>query len=125
MGRPAGSKAPPAQLKQGDDRVFGARRPLLNGKLPLNKEVASALAYEAEMERKRRNKKADNIDCKDATEKVVIKVMEVYKRCNIPTIQRHKVKEKVHDFWRLRRETRGAGGTARKKKNGKVKKKVL
>ena len=125
MGRPAGSKAPPAKLKQGDDKVFGARRPLLNTKLPLNKEVASALAYEAEMERKRRNKKADNIDCKDATEKVVIKVMEVYKRCNIPTIQRHKVKEKVHDFWRLRRETRGAGGTARKKKEWKSKEKVL
>ena len=126
MGRPAGSKAPPAKLKQGDDKVFGARRPLLNTKLPLNKEVASALAYEAEMERKRKNKKADSIDCKDATEKVVEKVMEVYSRLNIPTIQRHKVKEKVHDFWRLRRETimnRGAGGKGRKKKNGKVKKK--
>ena len=78
------------------------------------------------MERNRKNKKADSIDCKDATEKVVEKVMEVYRRMNIPTIQRNKVKEKVHDFWRLGRETimnRGAGGKGRKKKNGKMKKK--
>lgn len=37
MGRPAGSKAPPAKVKQGDDKVFGARRPLLNTKLPLKR----------------------------------------------------------------------------------------
>ena len=123
MGRPAGSKAPPAKLKQGDDQVFGIRRPLLNTKLPLNKEVAGALAYEAEMERKRRNKK--EIDCKDATEKVVEKVIGVYSRLNIPTTQRHKVKERVQDFWRMRREAimaKGAGGKGRKKKNWKVKK---
>ena len=123
MGRPAGSKAPPAKLKQGDDQVFGIRRPLLNTKLPLNKQVARALAYEAEMERKRRNKK--EIDCKDATEKVVEKVIEVYSRLYIPTIQRHKVKERVQDFWRMRREAimaKWAGGKGRKKKNRKVKK---
>ena len=80
-------------------------------------------SHKAEMERKRRNKK--EIDCKDATEKVVEKVIEMYSRLNIPTIQRHKVKERVHDFWRMEREAimaKGAGGKGRKKKNGKVKK---
>ena len=117
MGRPAGSKAPPAQLRRGDDQVFRVRRPLLSTKLPLNKEVGSALAFEAEMERKKRDKK--EIDCKDATEKVTEKMLEVYSRLNIPTINRKKVKERVQDLWRMRREqinAKGAGGKWAKKK---------
>ena len=86
--------------------------------------MGSALAYEAEVERLRRKNK-DYMDYKDATEKVTEQVMVAYDTCNIPTINRKKVKVRVHDLWRMRRETimkRVKGGEGRKKKNGKVKK---
>ena len=98
--------------------MFGVRRPLLNTKLPLNKKVGCALAFEAEMERKKRDKRdKKEIDCKDATEKVTDKVLEVYSRLSIPTINRNKVKDRVQDLWRMRREqimAKGAGGKWKK-----------
>ena len=75
MGRPKGSTVPPVRLRSGPDAVFGIRRPLPITKLPLNKEVGSALAYEAENERIEKDKK--EIDCKGATNKVTQQVLEV------------------------------------------------
>ena len=84
MGRPKGTKAPPPHLRKEDDKVFGTRRPLPVNKLPLNKEIGSALAYEAETERLKQGK--TEIDCMDATNKVTEKVLEVYRKAHIHTI---------------------------------------
>ena len=129
MGRPKGSKAPLPKLRSGPDKVFGVRRPLPINKLPLVKDIGSALAYEAEMQRINNNK--SEIDCKDATVKVTNSVLEIYRVSSIPTIRKDKVKEKVSDLWRMRKEAlediaRGQtaeGRGRRKKKNGKVKRK--
>ena len=129
MGRPKGSKAPLPKLRSGPDKVFGVRRPLPINKLPLVNDIGSALAYEAEMQRINNNK--SEIDCKDATVKVTNSVLEIYRVSSIPTIRKDKVKEKVSDLWRMRKEAlediaRGQtaeGRGRRKKKNGKVKRK--
>ena len=129
MGQPKGSKAPPSKLRLGPDKVFGVRRPLPINKLPLVKEIGSALGFEAEMERIKNNKK--EINCKDATVKVTDSVLELYRVASIPTIRKDKVKEKVGDLWRMRKEAledivRGQNGEdrrMRKKKNGKVNRK--
>ena len=128
MGRPKGTKAPPPHLRKGDDKVFGARRPLPVNKLPLNKEIGSALAYEAETERLKQGK--TEIDCMDATNKVTEKVLEVYRKAHIPTISEIRVKMRVHDMWRMRREMammKGKGKTQKRKKtkNGKQKKRFV
>ena len=102
MGRPKGSKAPLPKLRSGPDKVFGVRRPLPINKLPLVKDIGSALAYEAEMQRINNNK--SEIDCKDATVKVTNSVLEIYRVASIPTIRKDKVKEKVSDLWRMRKE---------------------
>ena len=124
MGRPKGSKAPLPKLRSGPDKVFGVRRPLPFNKLPVVKDIGSALAYEAEMQRINNNK--SEIDCK-----VTNSVLEIYRVSSIPTIRKDKVKEKVSDLWRMREEAlediaRGQtaeGRGRRKMKNGKVKSK--
>ena len=94
MGHENGSQAPPAKLRSGPDSVFGVRKPLQTTRLPLYREVGSALAYEAEVERFQKDKK--EIDTKDASNKVTEQVLQVYRRANIPTISEIKVKQKVH-----------------------------
>ena len=82
MGRPKGSKAPLPKLRSGPDKVFGVRRPLPINKLPLVKDIGSALAYEAEMQRINNNK--SEIDCKDATVKVTNSVLESLRSTEFP-----------------------------------------
>ena len=81
--------------------------------------------FKAEEDRLRR--KSKEIDCKRSTAEVCKMVLEVYADAVVPTIQEHKVREKVHDLWRMRREALRAisdgtvGKFKKKKKNGKAK----
>ena len=108
--------------------MFGVGNPLPANKLPLYKEVGSALIHEAEM--KRMGKEKSDIDKKNETQKVTDQVLDVYSKESIPTITYYKVREKVDKLWVMRREALVglAKGQAedcreRKKKNGKVKRK--
>jgi len=125
MGVPRKSRKPAAQLRVPPDKIFGAGKPLLKNKLPLYSEVGKALMFKAEEDRLRR--KSKEIDCKRSTAEVCKMVLEVYADAVVPTIQEHKVREKVHDLWRMRREALRAisdgtvGKFKKKKKNGRTK----
>ena len=79
-----GSKKPPAKLRSPPDKIFRTRKPLPRNKLPLNCEVGSALAYQAENFRLERGSK--EIDYKNATDVVTKEVLEIYEKASIPTI---------------------------------------
>ena len=128
---PKGTTAPSSKGRWGPDKVFGERKALLNGKLPLVSEIGGALALQDEviwME----TGSSENQEA--ATESVTQKVLEIYGKMSIPTKPKHKVREKIRDLWRMRRESkmdmareknRGqvTGDKKKKKKNGKTKKK--
>jgi len=124
-----GTEAPSAKLRSGPDKVFGIGRPLPINKLPLYKEVGSALVYEAEEEKMKNDKKY--IDTNDATGKVTEKVLEVYRNANIPTLSKAMVRKRVMKLLQMRNKSlneKAKGQTGedrkrRKKKNGKVKQK--
>ena len=124
MGPTKGSKLSPAKIRSKPDKVFGEGRPLPQIKLPFYSEIGSALIYYAEAARMKRNLK-DFKDCDEVTDEVTKAVIEVYEKAGIPTISKKKVKQKVKDLWRLRREVimlKQIGQLdvrKRKKKNGK------
>ena len=125
MGPPRRSRKPAAQLRVPPDKIFGVGKPLLKNKLPLYSEVGKALMLKAEEDRLKRESK--EIDFKRSTADVCKMVLDVYADAVVPTIQEHKVKEKVHDLWRMRREALQAlakgnvGKFRKKKKNGRTK----
>ena len=125
MGPPRRSRKPAAQLRVPPDKIFGVGKPLLKNKLPLYSEVGKALMLKAEENRLER--KSKEIDSKRSTADVCKMVLDVYADAVVPTIQEHKVKEKVHDLWRMRREALQAlakgnvGKFRKKKKNGRTK----
>ena len=101
-GRGKGKKLPHFKVRRPDDKVFGRKKPLPRTKLPLYSEVGSALIFEAENDRLERELK--EIDCKEATDRVTKDILGIYKIADVSTIDPKKVKEKVHDLWRMRRE---------------------
>ena len=125
MGVPRRSRKPAAQLRAPPDKIFGAGKPLLKNKLPRYSEVGKALILKAEEDRLKR--KSKEIDCKRSTDEVCKMVLEVYADAVVPTIQKHKVREKIHNLWRMRREAVVAlakgtvGKFKKKKKNGRTK----
>ena len=118
MGVTRRSRKPAAQLRLPPDKIFGVGKPLLKNKLPLYSEVGKALMLKAEEDRLKRESK--EIDFKRSTADVCKMVLDVYADAVVPTIQEHKVKEKVQDLWRMRREAlqalaKGNVGKFRKK----------
>lgn len=127
MRRPKGTRAPPVKLRVPPDKVFGEGKSLPANKLPLVVEVASALIFEAERDRIKRD--SNEIDCKGASKEVTKQLLDIYKSASVPTISELKVRQKVHDLWRLRKESMKSLGKGkavtcrRRKKNWKTKKK--